>query len=45
MVLHIRLSTQPNFLAGVGAGPTPEFIVKIRVRAASKSGSARLVGR
>ena len=35
----------PNYLAGVGAGRTPEFIEMMQVGLSRKSGSARLVGR
>ena len=35
----------PNFLAGVAAGWTPEFIEMEQVGASYKSGSARLGGR
>jgi hypothetical protein len=37
--------TQPNPIAGVGAGNTPEFIEMNQVGASHKSGSARLADR
>ncbi len=35
----------PNYLAGVGAGRSPEFIEMMQVGVSYKSDSARLMGR
>jgi len=42
---RFQMSQQPNYLAGAGAGRTPEFIEMKQVGHGCWSGSARLVGR
>ena len=43
--MKVRHHDSSNYLAGVGAGRTPEFIEMMLVGHGGRSGSARLVGR